>query len=169
MGTSKQKTHEEEPPSEVRPRRPHILVAEADATTRRMVAAALRSDGYDVTEAENGFELLDQLRAPLLLSEPAEGPDAIIMGVWMPGVSGLPILEGLRDVGLRTPIVLLSGGFGHILRATSEELGANAVFEKPFDIDDLRTVVLNMVSPAPGHSLRHSSAPPQRDSSASAC
>ena len=136
------------PTSEARVRELRILLAEADNQTREQIAAALRDDGYDVLESTNGFELLDQLRTPLLLTERAEWPAAIIMGVWLPGISGIPILEGLRSVGLTMPIVLLSGTFKREQRHKYEQLGADAIFEKPFETDDLRTVVLNLVPTA---------------------
>lgn len=136
------------PASEVRLREPRILLAEADNQTRQEIAAALRNDGYNVLESTNGFELLDQLRTPLLLSERAEWPAAIIMGAWLPGISGIPILEGLRSVDLTMPIVLISGTFRREHRYKYEQLGADAIFEKPFEMYDLRTVVLNMVPTA---------------------
>jgi DNA-binding response OmpR family regulator len=158
---------EEEPTHEYMAHRPRILVAEAEQENRDCMVAALRADGYDVVAVTNGFDLLDELSTALLLGLPAQGPDAIIMDVWMPGVSGLSILGGLRDAGWQTPIVLITGGFGRELRGRSKRIGANAVFEKPFEMDDLRTVVMNLVPHAPKSSTRRSQAPPHLEDGAS--
>jgi two-component system, response regulator, stage 0 sporulation protein F len=147
MGTNRQSNHldyEDEPQSgeQVPPR---IIVADEDDQIRHGLASALRADGYTVIEAANGFELLDHLSTSLLAGQPTDKPDGIIMALWMPGVSGLSILGGLRDASWRIPILLLTGCLGREKREGYRRLGANAVFEKPFDVDDLRTVVLNLV------------------------
>lgn len=112
---------------------------------RGTVAGALRGDGYDVVEAVSGFELLEEISPALLSDDPSQGPDAIIMDVWVPGIMGLSILGGLRDAHWPTPIVLIAGSREHAVREISLRLGADAVFERPFEIDDLRTFLLNTV------------------------
>jgi len=49
-------------------RSPRILLAEDDLEMRRFLAAALRIDGYDVTEAASGVEVLDRI-GPYLYTE----------------------------------------------------------------------------------------------------
>jgi CheY-like chemotaxis protein len=129
--------------------RRRVLVAEEDGDHRRQLASALRADGYEVVEATNGFELLEQLSAALVFGDPAGVPDAIVMSLWMHGVSGRSIVDGLRDVQWSTPIVLISKERGSAPREEPACCGAHAIFEEPFDIDDLRTVLLNLV-PASG-------------------
>lgn len=126
-----------------------ILVAEEDGDKRRLLASALRGDGYEVMEAANGFELLEQLNAAMVFGDLAGVPDAIVMGLWMHGVSGLSIVHGLKDARWSTPIVLISKDRERELGEEPTRLGAHALFEEPFDIDDLRTVILNLV-PASG-------------------
>lgn len=129
--------------------RRRVLVAEEDGDTRRLLASALRADGYEVIEATNGFELLEQLSGALVFGDPAGMPEAIVMGLWMHGVSGRSIVDGLRDAQWSTPIVLISKQRGREPREELARCRAHALFEEPFDMDDLRTVLLNLV-PAPG-------------------
>jgi two-component system, response regulator, stage 0 sporulation protein F len=121
-----------------------IVVADENEDTRCRVADALRAVGYTVFEASDGIDLLDYVSAPLPHRQLADHPTAIIMALSMRGVSGLAILGGLRDASCPTPIVLLTEPLHHELRRSYRRLGANAIFEKPFDVDDLCTAVLNL-------------------------
>jgi DNA-binding NtrC family response regulator len=126
---------------------PRVLLAEDDTELREFLASALRSDGYDVVEAEDGTELLDALATGML--RPAESPscDIVISDIRMRGKTGLEVLAGLRQTDWSTPVILITG-YGDVHTQTeAERLGAAAVFDKPFDIDDLRTAVLNLVKP----------------------
>ena len=121
-----------------------VLVAEDDPDMRALVRAALAADGHDVIEASNGREALDLL-SPLLFGS-APPPDVIVTDVRMPGVSGLTLASGLRSCGCRAPIIIMSA-YGDHLREHAEHVGADAVFTKPFEIDDLRTAVMNVTRP----------------------
>ena len=120
-----------------------VLVADDDPDTREALAQALRCDGYEVIEAQNGWELLQHLAAPNL--EPA-GVDLVISDVRMPGKNGLDILAGLRWANGATPFILITGFGDSQMHAEARRLGAAAVLAKPFEIDQLRTVVLNALA-----------------------
>jgi DNA-binding response OmpR family regulator len=132
--------------SEERP--PRVLLAEDDAELRRFLATTLRRDGYEVIEAKNGDELLSLIGSQILSPLDRPAIDLVVSDIRMPGQSGLRVLASLRRADWGTPVVLITA-FGD--RETHEEarrLGAVAVFDKPFDIDDLRTVVMNVIGPA---------------------
>jgi len=131
-------------------KRLHVLVAEDDADTRALVAFGLRRDGYEVEEVSDGGKLLDKIASSMLFRE-CDPPDVIVSDVRMPGFSGLTILCGLRSAGWMTPIILITAYANDELREHAREWGA-AVMEKPFDIDDLRTAVMNI---APVSALRY--------------
>lgn len=115
-----------------------ILIADDDADMRALLRAALAADGHEVTEAANGREALDEILRPL---------DLIVTDVRMPGVNGLSLLAGLRACGCTTPVIVISAYDGERLRREAKRIGANAVFAKPFEVDDLRTAVMNVVRP----------------------
>ncbi len=64
----------------------------------------------------------------------------------MPGRSGLDVLARLHELGIRAPMVLMTAFPDHCSQAGGRELGAVAVLEKPFELDDLRMIVLNLSS-----------------------
>jgi len=125
-------------------RRPRVLVADDDDDIRFLVASALRLDGYVVIEARDGSEALR------VVSDPRSVPDVIVTDIRMPDMSGLTLLVGLRDGGSMTPIVVMSAFLSEQVRAVANQFGADAVFCKPFEIDDLRTVVMNVLRPNDG-------------------
>lgn len=123
-----------------------VLLAEDDREMRALLASALRRDGYEVIEAHSGFNLLEEMGVLLQHGEAAP-VDLIISDQRMPGFLGLEILSGLRQAGWSLPFILITG-FGD--RETHEEarrLGATAVFDKPFDLDELRAAVLGVFQP----------------------
>jgi CheY-like chemotaxis protein len=126
-----------------------VIVAEDEPDVRRLVAVALRGLGYEIIEARSGAELLDQLGDSLLDGDPDARPDVIISDVRMPGLTGMEILAGLRQAEWPTVIVLMTAYADQHTREEAARLGADAFFEKPFDIDDLTTAVVNMTPPPP--------------------
>jgi DNA-binding response OmpR family regulator len=121
-----------------------LLLAEDDLDLRQMVAGALRADGYEVVEARDGGRLLVEIGTAYLHETPAEAFDLLISDVRMPVCNGLQILEGLRLAHWRTPAIVMSAFGDEVTRDRVESLGA-AYFDKPFDLDDLRTAVIYML------------------------
>jgi DNA-binding response OmpR family regulator len=118
-----------------------VLLAEDDEDMRAFLALMLRRDGFDVIEARNGLELLDHV-APLLAGKDPPLPiDVIITDIQMPCFTGMEILEGLAELRRRPAVVLITAFGDGQTREIARELGAAAVFDKPFDIDALRGVL----------------------------
>lgn len=130
-------------------RPPRVIVAEDEPDVRMMVTVALRGIGFEIQEARSGAELLDELGDGLLSGDPAARPDVIISDIRMPGLTGMEILAGLRQAEWRTAIVLMTAYADADIRETARRLGASAFFEKPFDIDDLLTAVVNITPLGP--------------------
>jgi CheY-like chemotaxis protein len=123
-----------------------ILLAEDDARLRSIYRRALEQVGYEVEEAVDGIDLLDRIGAAFLLGAP---PALLIVDHRMPGASGLDVLDGLRAARWSLPVVLVTAFADEPLRAAARRLGALAVVEKPFDVDDLCALALTVVRPEP--------------------
>jgi DNA-binding response OmpR family regulator len=121
-----------------------VLLADDDPDMRTMVASALRKDGYEVIEARDGWQLLQYLatHTPQVDDHPI---DLVISDIRMPGKNGLDVLAGLRWADASTPFILITG-FGDMqTHMEARRLGASAVLDKPFDLEHLRNVVLNLL------------------------
>ncbi|AUX42342.1 transcriptional regulator [Sorangium cellulosum] len=116
-----------------------VLLAEDDRELRRLLASALRRDGYEVLEARDGNHLLE-LMGEALVSGGAP-PDVVVSDIRMPGKSGLELLSGLRRDDWTTPVVLITAFGDPETHAEAYRLGADVVLDKPLDVDDLLVVV----------------------------
>jgi CheY-like chemotaxis protein len=124
-----------------------ILVAEDDPALRRVIADALRNDGYFVIEKADGASAIEYVASCLLHRHP-DPPDLVVADVRMPHLSGLHVLAAIRNLEDAPPVVVITAFGDERTHAQARRLGADAVFDKPFDVDDLRTVVLNLVEKA---------------------
>lgn len=108
-----------------------------------MLADELRRDGYEVLEARDGVEATELLAR--LRSRPDEAPELVVSDICMPSRTGLELLAELRKTEWRVPVILITAFGDDEVHEKARELGAIAVFDKPFDVDDLRTAILNFL------------------------
>ncbi len=126
-------------------RQARILVAEDDEDLRDLIAAGLRQDGYAVEAVGTGYALL-------AASSRTRGPrfDLVISDVQLPGLTGLEVVAGLRNperpVPWSTPVLFMTA-FGDAETYDEARRLRARIFDKPFELDDLRTCVANLVDP----------------------
>jgi len=115
---------------------PRVLIAEDHDEFRELLAQSFRNHGYHVTECRHGIELVERLRC---LQDPASHSDfdLVISDIRMPGVTGLSILDGLRECKHAPPMILITAFGDSNTHAEAERLGAAAIMDKPFEILDL--------------------------------
>lgn len=130
----------------VRPTRPRVFLAEDDEDLRALIALALETDGYEVVQASDGVQLQRLVREQLL--EGGRRPPAIIISdILMPGESGLDVLASIREAHKALPVVIITALTDKDEHQRAVDLGASAVFKKPFEVHDLRMAVLNLLPP----------------------
>lgn len=123
---------------------PRVVVADDDYELRTLIASVLRRDGYAVTEVADGYEL-QKFLAARRLDRPDRPVDLVISDLRMPGRSGLDVLASLRSDDWGTPFILMTAFSNANMQNEANRLGAAAVFSKPFELDDLRTIACNLV------------------------
>jgi DNA-binding response OmpR family regulator len=109
-----------------------ILICEDDQNLRHLVRVIL-DGGYHFVEAHNGREAL---KLALELR-----PDLVILDLMLPGASGLEVLSDLRKELPRaeTPVIVMSA-WGHADQAALEA-GADRFLAKPFEPEELTSMV----------------------------
>jgi DNA-binding response OmpR family regulator len=112
---------------------------------RRVVADTLRDDGYDVVELTDGGRLLVDVAARIKGGGDGDSVDLIVSDIRMPVCTGLQILEMLRQAHWDTPVILMTAFGDKETRKRAEELLA-VLFDKPFDMDDLRATIINLLA-----------------------
>lgn len=111
---------------------PTILVVEDDEYCRDLLDQILTMHGYSVKAAANGLEAWKLLQSL--------NPDLILLDMKMPVMNGWEFsrrLKAERDGTI--PFVIISAAEDIRLRA--QETGADGWLEKPFEMDDLLSVV----------------------------
>lgn len=109
-----------------------ILLVEDDKELREMLKMSLIRSGFTVLEAENGKEAITHFK-PLLT-------DLVVTDLIMPEEDGLKVIIKLRELKPSIRIIAISGGGkvgpGSYLNL-AKALGADAIFSKPFSINEL--------------------------------
>ncbi len=107
---------------------PKVLIVDDEPDLRDLLVYNLQREGYIVVEAADGVEALEKAKS--------EQPDAIVLDVMMPGLSGLDVCRRLREnASLRkVPILMLTA-----LDATEDyvrglDVGADAYLSKDVDM-----------------------------------
>jgi CheY-like chemotaxis protein len=124
---------------------PRVLLAEDDEEIREALARFLRRDGMEVVEARNGKELKEFVDHGWLRDGRPQLPDLIVSDVYMPEMGGLEVLAAVRQLSATTPVFLITAFGDEATRAEARRLGVTAFFDKPFELADLETAIVNLV------------------------
>ncbi|MCK5702326.1 MAG: response regulator, partial [Cyclobacteriaceae bacterium] len=116
----------------------NILVVEDYSEMRAFIKDILKNN-YHITEAENGKKGYEKA----LL----EGPDLIITDIMMPEMSGLELCKKIKkNVNVsHIPVVMLTARNTDENEIEGLETGANYFIKKPFNVDQLKLVVRNIL------------------------
>ena len=113
-----------------------ILVTEDSSTMRALISSALEVMGdVEIVEATNGFEALRLL--------PRQKIDIIITDINMPDINGLELISYVRKNPNyeHVPLIIISTEGSEKDREKGLSLGANEYLVKPFDPQQLVTLV----------------------------
>jgi DNA-binding response OmpR family regulator len=128
-------------PSPKAVRRARVLLAEDDSELRELIAESLRSAGFEVIELGDGGALVDWLGRSIGPDGSPRGFDLVVSDLRMPVFSALDVLAAMRRFLARTPFILITAFGDARTHERALQLGAAAVLDKPFDLDDLRAAL----------------------------
>lgn len=116
----------------------NILVVDDAENVRYSVRLSLEDNGFSVDEAVDGEDALNQLATKQY--------DYLIIDIWMPRLNGIQLLQQLRKIAPSVPVIVITGGAARISIESTEAMartwGAERVFYKPFNNQDLTDVLL---------------------------
>jgi DNA-binding response OmpR family regulator len=109
-----------------------ILVVDDDPALLQTISLVLKEQGYDVSTAEDGHRMLEQL-------ESREPPDLLLLDVLMPHLDGFQLLERLKadERYADLPIMMVSSLPAEDATVRTLGLGAADYIRKPFRIREL--------------------------------
>ena len=102
-----------------------ILLVEDEKPIRSMLQFALRKKGFNIIEAENGFEAVSIVNA--------SQPDLILMDWMLPDISGVDVIAKLKqnDDCKDTPIIMLTAKTEESHKVAGLDAGADDYIQKP--------------------------------------
>src|SRR6266545_1133377 len=112
-----------------------VLIVDDDASTLASIARTFRLAGHEAVVCDNAA------RAIALLQQ--ERFDIVFSDVVMPGKDGLAMLADLRELGVMTPIIMISGQATVDMAVRATRLGALDFLEKPISAEKLVLTVEN--------------------------
>ncbi len=121
---------------------PRIVIADDSPTLRRIVSSVLSSAGHEVIQAEDGVDAVQTVFR--------EQPDAVVMDVQMPRVSGYVATRLLKDdwQTAEIPVVLLTSLDAASDRYWGAKTGADGYLTKDFEAPDLTGAVTEVLDKA---------------------
>lgn len=107
---------------------PLLLVVDDEVGVLRLMKLELSAQGFRVVTASDGEEALR-------IAE-EQRPDAVVLDIMMPGISGLEVMRRLRE-RTNVPVILVTAKDKDSDKIRGLELGADDYVVKPFNPDEL--------------------------------
>lgn len=119
------------------PPRPTVYVVDDDYGVLNSLRFVLETDGFDVGAFKSGSALLDAV---------ASGEaDCFVIDYKMPNMSGIELAKRLRNRGIETPIILITGYPDDDILARATAAGIHHVLRKPHVEESLVTHVRSVI------------------------
>jgi len=106
-----------------------ILIIEDDPATLSGLEDVLKSEHFQVVSDLNGQSGFEQAKNKIF--------DLIILDLILPDKNGIEICKDLRNLGLNTPILMLTGKKEEVDKVLGLEIGADDYVTKPFSVREL--------------------------------
>ncbi len=106
-----------------------LLLVDDEDDFRTTLASRLRKRDFDVTDVENGYRAIEEVKKGKI--------DVAVVDVKMPGIDGLETLRKMRTVEPLIEVILLTGHASVESGIEGMRLGAFDYLIKPCDINDL--------------------------------
>lgn len=112
-----------------------ILIIDDEAGIRSTLKGILEDEGFPVTTLETGEQGLNLLRK--------ESFDLVLLDIWLPGISGLEVLEKIREIEETIQIIMITGHGSVESAVKATKLGAYDFLEKPLSLEKIILTVNN--------------------------
>jgi DNA-binding response OmpR family regulator len=118
----------------------NILLAEDERAVAFSIVFALKCDGHKIQIVADGGQALASVR-----SEP-DRFGLLITDHSMPGMTGVELIQRLREESFRGKVMVLSAHLSSENRAAYAALSVDAMLSKPFDVHELRATITRLTN-----------------------
>jgi len=119
-----------------------VLVVDDNSVIQEILKQFL-TRGYQVDSVDNASQALAAVVQ--------KNPDVILLDVRMPGVDGISLLKSLREMGVATPIFVMTGYDSTQVALEALESGATGYLPKPFDLIHLDRLIAHALGSRPSY------------------
>ena len=119
---------------------PHILLVEDEQHLAYGITFNLEAEGYTVTAVADGQAAVS------LLESGSPAIDLVILDIMLPGLSGYDVCSTIRERGSDVPVVMLTARTLVEDRIRGFDAGTDVYLQKPFDLEELLSVVRNLLA-----------------------
>lgn len=106
-----------------------VLVVDDETVLAEMVSMALRYEGWNIATAADGASAITAARG--------SRPDAVVLDIMLPDMSGLDVLRKLREQNPQLPVLLLTAKDAVEDRIAGLTAGGDDYVTKPFSIEEV--------------------------------
>ncbi len=124
-----------------------ILVVDNEAAIRRSLSAGLQQEGFTVVACPDGISAIHELSAA---RRQGAGFDGLVIDIFLPGIDGMTILKGVRNLFPGLPVLMITGFGDEKLKQAVLSEPNTAYLDKPFGIREV-VRAMGALSPAPAH------------------
>ncbi len=110
-----------------------ILVVDDEHLIRWSLEQNLKKQGYEVLTAGSGEDALRIVRE--------EQPDLVLLDIQLPGISGLEVLEKIKEYDEDIIVIMVTAHGGLETAVTAMRIGAYDYLNKPFNLDEMSIVI----------------------------
>jgi two-component system response regulator AtoC len=114
-------------------RKAKIMVVDDEHLIRWSLEQNLRKQGYEVLTAGNGEDALKLVRE--------EQPELVLLDIHMPGISGLEVLEKIKEFDDEIIVIMVTAHGGLETAVNAMRMGAYDYINKPFNLDEMSLVI----------------------------
>ncbi len=116
---------------------PRLLSIDDDRSVHHLVSRALEPSGIEITSALTAKDGIEAIKS--------ESPDAVLLDVMLPDMSGLDAFKLIRDVDSRLPVIIVTAAGSSENAIAAMKLGAFDYLTKPIDVAQLQRLVASAI------------------------
>lgn len=113
-----------------------ILIVNNEYGIRRLLSKYFEEKEHKVISVSTGEKAIELIKKKHF--------DFVMLDIVMPGISGIEVLDKIKEISPETKVIMMSGIFNRDLINKVKKKGAYRYIQKPFKIEDLEKIFANL-------------------------